>query len=314
MTSFTELLGGPTRDLAMTPPTRAPAGEKPPFPVPPVIVEPPLVDEDEEIYCPICNYNLSGIFSGRCPECGSLFDRNALIAAQQANAITLIPWDDPEPMAYRRRLLRTLRICLLDAERFAFAFSVQPRKSNAGVFFLWITLATTVLTTLSVLAYAAAVRLSRDPFSGLPDNTAMALAALLFAPSNLILTTLISSLYLGASCPHYDGNRHFRPWLNISAYASAHYLLTFPLVPVCFFVALTLGRSGKDEFFFVAFFIWMGCVALCVLTMRAVVDMRTSDWAAVRAAAVVLALIHGGTTLVCAVLSLPAGAHLASLF
>jgi len=68
---------------------------------------------DEEIYCPICNYNLTGIMTGRCPECGSLFDREGLMANQKANRITLIPWDDPAETLFLPRLKKTLAICLL---------------------------------------------------------------------------------------------------------------------------------------------------------------------------------------------------------
>lgn len=34
---------------------------------------------DEQLHCPQCGYNLTGIASRRCPECGVRFDRRALM-------------------------------------------------------------------------------------------------------------------------------------------------------------------------------------------------------------------------------------------
>ncbi|MFQ5502785.1 MAG: hypothetical protein ACE5EQ_10880, partial [Phycisphaerae bacterium] len=68
--------------------------------------------EGEGIYCPICNYNLTGILSGRCPECGSMFHREALLEAQRSNQVTLIPWECPGYMPMLQRLGQTLRISL----------------------------------------------------------------------------------------------------------------------------------------------------------------------------------------------------------
>lgn len=106
---------------------------------PPQIATGLPTSSDEEIYCPICNYNLTGILNGRCPECGSFFDRQAIMANQQANRITLIPWDDPAETEFWPRFKKTLAICLFDAKRFAFAFSVQPQRTRAYSF-LWLTI------------------------------------------------------------------------------------------------------------------------------------------------------------------------------
>ena len=278
---------------------------------PAVVVEPSLVTEDEEIYCPVCAYNLSGIFSGRCPECGSLFDRNALITAQRADQITLIPWDDPKPMPLRQRLFQTLRICLLNAERFAFAFSVQPQESRAGVFFRRVVAVTTLSTILAVLAEEAGAALSREPHAGFSHLPALVLAAALFAPLTLIFSTLLSGLLLAATCPHYDGKHHLRPWLNICAYAATHYLLFFPAILIAFAAPLASSQLVGAVLALLAPLTWLGCAGLCVFTMRAVISLRTSGG---RGTGVfLLVLIHAGTALACGALALATAVYLEDL-
>ncbi len=38
----------------------------------------PNADLDENLFCPVCEYNLTGLARTRCPECGEDFDREAL--------------------------------------------------------------------------------------------------------------------------------------------------------------------------------------------------------------------------------------------
>jgi hypothetical protein len=233
---------------------------------------------DEEIYCPICNYNLTGILTGRCPECGSLFDREALRASQQANRITLIPWDDPAETEFWPRLKKTLAICLFDSKRFAFAFSVQPQETRAYSFFKIATFCSCLLSLLVFLVCLPFCWLferwkGQDRIDG--DDLIMIGVSLLGSTLATILsTTLATALVLGIFCPHFDGKRHVKPWLSISAYASAHFLL-FPLgVPV--FVFLVWWSRELFGPGLVLGFLMMGlaCGLLNAFTLAAVVRHR----------------------------------------
>jgi hypothetical protein len=244
---------------------------------PEVIIEPPVAQEDEQIYCPVCSYNLTGIHSGRCPECGSLFDRDALIAAQQANQITLIPWDDPEQMPLRKRLVRTLRVCLFNAERFAFAFSVQPQETRATGFLVGVTSLCALIAVLATLLYDVGARLHSVGFGRLPDTLTCVCSVLVFVPLAIPTSTALAALFLWAYSPHYDGRHHFKPWWSIAAYGAAHYLM-IALAMIIFPLVASFGEwPSEGELVFTAFWIWMGCTALCVLTLRAVIFLRTTD-------------------------------------
>lgn len=248
---------------------------------PPVVI---IQTEDEEIYCPVCNYNLTGIYSGRCPECGSFFDRAALIAAQQANQITLIPWDDPQEMRLRRRFYETLRICLVSAERFAYAFSVRPQRGRAFSFFAATTALTALVAVIAFLAYPVAVGpLSSSvwPIYGTSSNPITTAAVATGIAAHVVLTsavtTLLTAVILWMSCPHYDGKRHFRPWLSICAYAAAHYVMIGAALPVVVILGLAVRAPSFFEYGFVMLMCWLGCAALCGLTLLAVVDLRTPE-------------------------------------
>jgi len=274
---------------------------------PDVIVEPPVATEDEEIYCPVCSYNLTGIYSGRCPECGAEFHREALIAAQQANQITLIPWDDPEEMPLKRRLSRTLRICLVSAERFAFAFAVRPRESRVATFFCFTVLAATLIGLLATLAFVSIGRLTSDPYTGLIEPLRNCCRVCAFIPLAIVTSTFFVGLFLWAYCPHYDGLRHFKPWLSIAAYAAAHFLLIAVAIPVYLLLPALIARVAIYEYMTVAFFIWAGCTALCVLTLRAVIWWRTAELKDPTFTVFVIAFLYGLSALACLYLAAPIG-------
>ncbi|MGE5607957.1 MAG: hypothetical protein ACM359_01775 [Bacillota bacterium] len=86
----------------------------------------------QELYCPVCNYNLFGIKSSRCPECGQEFDRLELAQPQ-------IPW------LYRRQVgwikaywqtafQATFRVRKLARE------SAKPVSYRDARLFRWVTL------------------------------------------------------------------------------------------------------------------------------------------------------------------------------
>lgn len=227
--------------------------------------------EGEGIYCPICNYNLTGIFCGRCPECGAFFNRRGLILSQASHKIILMPWDRPDDTPPLRRLRETLGVCLLNADRFAFAFSVQPQKSRVWSFFAWVLMACVV----EALAMAA---LSLVSSPGSPIGTG--LAARLFAGhvafvlSLVALLTFTPAVVFWLTCTHFDGRRHFAPWMSICAYASAHLLLLGACLP---FAALPMFM----DLFSVAMLsiaIALGVVILWGCTLRAVIGLRRTKW------------------------------------
>lgn len=39
------------------------------------------------LFCPKCNYNMTGLYEARCPECGERFTLDQLMAAQQRNRL-----------------------------------------------------------------------------------------------------------------------------------------------------------------------------------------------------------------------------------
>ena len=257
-----------------------------------------IITEDEEIYCPVCNYNLSGIFSGRCPECGAFFDRHALIAAQQANAITLIPWDDPQEILLWPRLWRTIRISLLQAERFAFAFSVRPRESKAASFFIGVLLVAILIGAAASLALHVVARFTPDVYDGLHDPLTFICSVSWFILLTVGTTTLLTGVWLWICCPHYDGQRHFLPWLSISAYASAHYLMAAAAIPTCAILPLIVERSSEMEFLAATISIWVACAILCVCTLRAVIEWRTAEMDRSNAALYAVAFVHLATPIV----------------
>ncbi len=248
--------------------------------------------QDEEIHCSYCNYNLSGNLSGRCPECGSLFHRESLIAAQDANRVTLIPWDDPEEKPLGHRLKETLRISLFNTERFALAFGVQPQRSRAASFLVLIMLA--VLVSLAAIAYGW-FGVFGDAISPTQVTTEELIASLITFVVTIIgsiaTTTLLAAAVLWLLCPHYDGRLHFRPWLSMSAYGSAHYLLVAAGLPVLLAALYPMVLDAPAAFMGALLASWTGCGLLNFCTLTAVVRRRCQAAGGQRLAVVALAAI-----------------------
>lgn len=67
-------------------------------------VDPALFAEDEfPVHCPKCDYLLRGLPDGRCPECGTEFERGRLLVEQYVT----------RPLEWHRRTSRSRRVLVL---------------------------------------------------------------------------------------------------------------------------------------------------------------------------------------------------------
>jgi len=67
---------------------------------------------DDAPHCPCCGYNLFGIQSTNCPECGLAFDRTQF-------GISQIPWTHRKSIGFFAAFFRTVRFALLHPRRLA---------------------------------------------------------------------------------------------------------------------------------------------------------------------------------------------------
>ncbi len=240
----------PTNDRPPTgPPDGAPA------------TTPPSRPDDEEIFCPLCGYNLTGNLTGRCPECASLFSREQLLAVRWSTVEPVMPWERTDDYSLPQRFWRTLRISFFHPREFALAFAVQPVRSRAPCFYL--------VCLLAIAANGLAIGLlARRAHGELP---------VWFFPPALVVPIVASDLVVGllytALYPHADRRRHWGPWRAIIQYASAHWLMTWAvpllalLLPFDVEPLLVLGVCAPC--------IWIGCGLLWLLTLQEVVRWRT---------------------------------------
>jgi hypothetical protein len=65
-----------------------------------------------DLHCPQCGYNLRGIESSSCPECGLTIDRAAFAESQ-------LPWSHRKRLGYVRAYVRTAVMAMLDSQQLA---------------------------------------------------------------------------------------------------------------------------------------------------------------------------------------------------
>ena len=84
---------------------------------------------DNDLCCPHCGYNLRGLTSGRCPECGNVFDLAAMSRSQ-------IPWLHRAEVGRMRAWWRTCWMALRRPGQFAASINAPCPYADARRFWL----------------------------------------------------------------------------------------------------------------------------------------------------------------------------------
>ena len=107
--------------------------------------EPDRAGVDEDLYCPECGYNLRGVTSDRCPECGEEFDRATL-------AVSRIPWVYRKELGWLRAYWGTVWFVALHPRRFCQEVA-HPVDFDDAQRFRWATIAHVLVSVLLDEAY-----------------------------------------------------------------------------------------------------------------------------------------------------------------
>ena len=262
---------------------------------------------DEQIFCPCCHFNLTANESGRCPECGSVFDREILLRAAAEEARFVMPWDSPEEMPLLRRFWDTLVLTWFDPHRFSLAFGAIRHRSRAGSFLvICLVLIGAVVFICSGIGYAISIRGADSVVPAraaeLVLSIAAPLAVLISFSLYVLVLLLITSARLTIGVRHGDGSRHFRPWWTICRYSIGHFTLLAPVPAVTGLMSVVIDLDFDISAMLVGFSFLIGVVLLWTATLRHVVRERAGRSGKLRPRHRVLLGVIGVTGLLATIL------------
>ncbi|MBN1341692.1 MAG: hypothetical protein JXQ73_03380 [Phycisphaerae bacterium] len=193
---------------------------------------PAPADDDVEIHCPNCKYNLTGLTKGRCPECGQAFNRAELIEWMAAP-------DQPLPYGQRSgtqtRFALLFRDSLLDPCKLARGLPGRPDAGDGrlhghtcrAIASLIVVVAFTILTDGDGFGYAC---------------LAGALMLLASHAVEVIIAALLNCYTIPCNIP--EDNR-YAFWRTLCNCFASYYLLLVAF-PICLPLFLNLVALGLD--------------------------------------------------------------------
>ncbi len=203
-----------------------------------------------EIFCVDCGYNLRGIASDRCPECGWTIDRNALARSR-------IPWTHRRDIGRWRAYWRTVWLGSRRVKDLALEINrpIDPRDTRPfalitalliGVPFAIAALATVLIETQGISLRALAQFIPLAPNAGpRTDLAAPLMAGFMFWPT-LPVCILLFVWGMIRSMRLWVGSRQTAPTLHRHGAALSQYA-TAPLVFAPIGLALLAAGAGMRQ-------------------------------------------------------------------
>ena len=189
---------------------------------------------DRDAFCPHCGYNLRGVASRRCPECGKPFDPAKL-------ATSLIPWVHRRRIGRIRAFLKTVMMATFRPRRLSLEM-VRPASYSDARRFRWtVIILVALVLTLMHGAYVGYVETGRR------------LATLLIVVTAPFAIACTAVLALGTALPSWFCRpKHLEPAQRCRASTLSHYTaapLALLILPGAYCMAWRLSLvSGRDPF------------------------------------------------------------------
>jgi len=207
----------------------------------------PAVTESTDRFCAACGYNLRGIASDRCPECGQVFDPNQSDAPQ-------IPWSHRRTIGSLRAFWRTVNLVSFHTRQFATEIHRPVSLSDALAFRRTVALHLFVpLALLSGWAYIDGLHSNGGVWIG--ADLVGSLAQLLGLPVLVGSIWLFLMMAFGIGSYFYHPKsipvRHQNRAVALSYYACgpwAYLLLVGPAIVGIFVVMIALGLVESRGF------------------------------------------------------------------
>lgn len=188
---------------------------------------------DRDVYCPGCMYNLRGVASRRCPECGRPFDLARLSVSQ-------IPWVHRREIGRIGAFRKTVAMVMLRPRHLALEI-MRPVSHRHAQRFRW-TVIGFVLVTLGALA-AAAVWCVHDKYALETRHTVTILLLPLLCAALAAIWTGLPSWFCA---PKRLDREHRNRAISLSYYASGPLVLL--VIPAACWAATFVSTRAVGGF------------------------------------------------------------------
>ena len=204
---------------------------------------------DQGLRCLECDYNLTGIDSARCPECGAVLDWSQLRRLARDRLAGVPPWETRREAGPLAGFLRTARLATLNAGWFSARIPPSASRSAARRY-------TLVCWAVGCLCASAFVFLLPDVWR-MPTHFRydLLMGAVFAGWITLVVMLTVSHVVAWWICPAVLLSAEFGAWVAIVSYQGVWFVLILPgvvlatwagnLPLVCIGLALsTAGTAG----------------------------------------------------------------------